>query len=86
MPRVLVDADSPVSFSALDDHIEVKLVLLLPVDHPIVLSFDSILSLNEEKEIAFEDASKPLPLASGELKLLLNLFGSVQCLFGCCRK
>ncbi|CAL9027124.1 unnamed protein product [Prunus brigantina] len=74
MPRVLVDADSPVSFSALDDHIEVKLVLLLPVDHPIVLSFDSILSLNEEKEIAFEDASKPLPLAS-EVKRLSSSGG-----------
>lgn len=80
MPRVLVDADSPVSFSALDDHIEVKLVLLLPVDHPIVLSFDSLLSLDGGEEKALEGKLKPLSLASGELDFLLNTFGFVQCL------
>ncbi|KAL1210077.1 hypothetical protein V5N11_010656 [Cardamine amara subsp. amara] len=35
-PKVLLDAESPVNFKALDDHIEVRLVLLLPVDHPLV--------------------------------------------------
>lgn len=80
MPRVLVDADCPVSFSALDDHIEVKLVLLLPVDHPIVLSFDSLLSLDGGEEKALEGELKPLSLASGELDFLLNTFGFVQCL------
>ncbi|KAL8231071.1 hypothetical protein R6Q57_000849 [Mikania cordata] len=40
IPRVLIDVESPISFRALDDHIEVKLVLVLPVDHPIVSSFD----------------------------------------------
>ncbi|CAI9766667.1 unnamed protein product [Fraxinus pennsylvanica] len=46
-PRVLIDAESPVHFKAFDDHIEVKLVLLLPPDHPLVSEFDSILdSLN----------------------------------------
>ncbi|TQE02540.1 hypothetical protein C1H46_011846 [Malus baccata] len=69
MPRVLVDAESPVSFSALDDHIEVKLVLLLPVDHPIVLSFDSLLSLDGGEEKALEGELKPLSLAS-EVKSL----------------
>ncbi|KAF5960983.1 hypothetical protein HYC85_002192 [Camellia sinensis] len=47
LPRVLIDAESPVQFRALDDHVEVKLVLLLPVDHPIVANFDSVLSLSE---------------------------------------
>ncbi|KAJ0230553.1 hypothetical protein HA466_0306600 [Hirschfeldia incana] len=36
VPRVLLDAESAVKFRALDDHIEVRLALLLPVDHPLV--------------------------------------------------
>lgn len=75
MPRVLLDDESPVSFKALDDHIEVKLVLLLPVDHSIVLNFDSILSLselslNEEEGNGFTDVSKPLSVDSGEPKIV----------------
>lgn len=75
MPRVLLDDESPVSFKALDDHIEVKLVLLLPVDHSIVLNFDSILSLtelslNEEEGNGFTDVSKPLSVDSGEPKII----------------
>ncbi|GFQ04027.1 hypothetical protein PHJA_002546600 [Phtheirospermum japonicum] len=42
VPRVLVDADSPIHLKVFDDHIEVKLVLLLPVDHPLVSDFYSI--------------------------------------------
>ncbi|KAJ6907191.1 hypothetical protein NC651_017777 [Populus alba x Populus x berolinensis] len=34
IPRVLINPESPVNAKASDDHIEVKLVLLLPVDHP----------------------------------------------------
>ncbi|KAL3615461.1 hypothetical protein CASFOL_041122 [Castilleja foliolosa] len=45
VPRVLVDSDSPIHFKIFDGHIEVKLVLLIPVDHPLVSDFDSILSL-----------------------------------------
>ncbi|XP_074296088.1 uncharacterized protein LOC141623838 isoform X2 [Silene latifolia] len=41
LPRVLVDLESPLHFRTLDDHIEVKIPLLLPVDHPIVASFIS---------------------------------------------
>nr|XP_028949233.1 uncharacterized protein LOC114821336 [Malus domestica] len=65
-PRRVSGPESPVSFSALDDHIEVKLVLLLPVDHPIVLSFDSLLSLDGGEEKALEGELKPLSLASGK--------------------
>ncbi|XP_014509019.1 uncharacterized protein LOC106768390 [Vigna radiata var. radiata] len=38
LPAVMLDADSPVTFRSLSDHIEVKLLLLLPVDHPILSS------------------------------------------------
>ena len=73
MPRVLLDDESPVSFKALDDHIEVKLALLLPVDHSIVLNFDSILSLGEMKlDNDEENGSKPLFMDSGELRLVLG--------------
>ncbi|KAH1058840.1 hypothetical protein GYH30_003082 [Glycine max] len=40
LPAVLVDGDSPVAFRPLSDHIEVKLLLLLPVDHPILSALD----------------------------------------------
>ncbi|CAN1171865.1 hypothetical protein LINPERHAP2_LOCUS29825 [Linum perenne] len=43
IPNVLIDTEVPVTSRALDDHIEVKVVLLLPVDHPILSSFDSAL-------------------------------------------
>uniref|UniRef100_A0A7N0TRQ1 Ubiquitin-conjugating enzyme E2C-binding protein n=2 Tax=Kalanchoe fedtschenkoi TaxID=63787 RepID=A0A7N0TRQ1_KALFE len=56
LPRpVLLDAEAPLSFKAADDHIEVKLLLLLPVDHPIVLSF------NEGED---SDLMKPLTMDS----------------------
>ncbi|KAI4327654.1 hypothetical protein L6164_020090 [Bauhinia variegata] len=64
IPRVLVDAESSVSFRALDDHIEAKVVLLLPVDHPIVLSFDSVLNLSEDQEKVLSDVSKPVIMNS----------------------
>lgn len=79
IPRVLLDHESPVSFKAFDDHIEVKLVLLLPVDHPIVSSFDSVLNSFQGLENTFVDASKPLEMDSGELSnaflylILMNL-------------
>ncbi|GAB4848532.1 hypothetical protein Ancab_003238 [Ancistrocladus abbreviatus] len=49
IPRVLVDLESPVNFGASDDHIEVKIVLLLPVDHPIFSSFISELSTEDDE-------------------------------------
>ncbi|XAR73833.1 hypothetical protein NMG60_11007934 [Bertholletia excelsa] len=49
IPRVLIDAESPVQYRALYDHIEVKLVLLLPVDHPILANLGSVLSLSEDE-------------------------------------
>ncbi|XP_015965463.1 uncharacterized protein LOC107489209 [Arachis duranensis] len=56
VPRVLVDRESPVIFRALSDHIEVKLCLLLPVNHPILSCLP-------------DDLQNLLPGASGPLKM-----------------
>ncbi|KAK6125647.1 hypothetical protein DH2020_040608 [Rehmannia glutinosa] len=60
-PRVLVDPESPIRFKVFDDHIEVKLVLLLPVDHPLVSNFDSILNLEDNR-----DELRPFSVDSGK--------------------
>ncbi|OAY57451.1 uncharacterized protein LOC110609020 [Manihot esculenta] len=71
IPKLLIDPDSPVSFRALDDHIEVKLVLLLPVDHPIF----SNLSLSDDGENNEAlDSVKPLKMDS-DLKNLSTMEG-----------
>ncbi|XP_021273814.1 uncharacterized protein LOC110408968 [Herrania umbratica] len=73
IPRVLIDSESPVSFRALDDHIEVKLVLLLPVGHPIVSSFDSVLNSSENGDDALApDAATPLVMDT-DLKSLSSI-------------
>lgn len=77
IPKVLIDSESPVSYRALADHIEVKLVLLLPVDHPIVASSDSVLRLTQ---IADSHLSTPLLMDSGDSHFLyLFLFCFVIC-------
>ncbi|CAH9087089.1 unnamed protein product [Cuscuta epithymum] len=50
IPRVLVDSESPVHSRVLDDHIEVRLALLLPVDHPLGSNFDSAIGSLEKQE------------------------------------
>ncbi|GAB2279514.1 hypothetical protein Dimus_014154 [Dionaea muscipula] len=55
LPRVLVDLESPLNFRVSDDHIEVKLSLLLPVDHPIVSNFIS--DLLPEDEVGAGDST-----------------------------
>ncbi|KAJ0097606.1 hypothetical protein Patl1_29022 [Pistacia atlantica] len=69
LPKVLIDFDSPISYRALSDHIEVKLLLLLPVDHPIVSSIDSVLYLTEDVRIVSSDVATPLVMDS-DLKSL----------------
>ena len=70
IPRVWVDAESLVQFRALNDHVEVKLVLLLPVDHPILASFDSDFSEPKSRlENAYTDDSRPL-LMDSDIKSL----------------
>uniref|UniRef100_A0A2P2KK69 Uncharacterized protein LOC105126637 isoform X1 n=3 Tax=Rhizophora mucronata TaxID=61149 RepID=A0A2P2KK69_RHIMU len=75
IPRVLIDPDSPVSLRSLDDHIEVRLVLLLPVDHPIVSSFDSVLNLSGGGEYSeLSDRVEPLTMDS-DIKGLSSMEG-----------
>lgn len=62
IPKVLIDVDAPVSLRALDDHIEVKFVLVLPVDHPIVSNFDFEAG---GESVLEEDEAQPLQLDSG---------------------
>ncbi|KAI3767965.1 hypothetical protein L2E82_18394 [Cichorium intybus] len=66
IPRVLIDVDSPINLRALDDHIEVKFVLILPVDHPIVSNFD--FEAGDENALE-EDELQPLQLDSDLMKL-----------------
>ncbi|KAE8655069.1 putative Basic leucine-zipper 44 [Hibiscus syriacus] len=91
IPRVLIDSEAPVSFRALDDHIEVKLVLLLPVDHPIVYTFDVMLDSSENGDNAPSfDAAKPLVLDTELMEMPSidwrevadNWFGTCCCSFG----
>ncbi|KAF8405280.1 hypothetical protein HHK36_010182 [Tetracentron sinense] len=65
IPRVLIDHGSPVDFRVMEDHIEIKLVLLLRVDHPIVANFDFVLDLSEEgscRENVSSDRLQPLSM------------------------
>uniref|UniRef100_A0A5B7ALF7 Uncharacterized protein n=1 Tax=Davidia involucrata TaxID=16924 RepID=A0A5B7ALF7_DAVIN len=70
IPRVLIDVESPVNFRALDDHVEVKLVLLLPVDHPILTNFED----ESHPENVFSDDLLPLSVDS-EIKSLSSAGG-----------
>ncbi|XP_004234605.1 uncharacterized protein [Solanum lycopersicum] len=40
VPRVLIDPEAPVHCRVFDDHVEIKLALLLPVDHPLISGLD----------------------------------------------
>ncbi|GMI78298.1 hypothetical protein like AT3G26750 [Hibiscus trionum] len=77
IPRVLIDSEAAVSVRALDDHIEVKLVLLLPVDHPIVSSFDVMFDSPENGDNASFDVAKPLVMDT-DLKSLSSMEGGVH--------
>ncbi|EOA23812.1 hypothetical protein CARUB_v10017027mg [Capsella rubella] len=68
VPRVLLDAESPVNFKALDDYIEVRLVLLLPVDHPLVSDFS----------LAIDSKENSAPLVMGYDLKTLSLMGGVH--------
>ncbi|GAV65282.1 DUF2351 domain-containing protein [Cephalotus follicularis] len=52
IPRALVDSESPISVNSLSDHIEVKLALLLPVDHPMV----SVLGSSDDSEFVADSS------------------------------
>lgn len=69
LPRVLVDLDSPLNFRPFEDHIQVQIPLLLPVDHPIVSSFIS--ELNSSDQFSASNSSQsflqPLSIDSGTM-------------------
>lgn len=71
IPRVLVDSESPVNFRAFDDHIEVKLILLLPVGHSLVSNLDSIFNSSGDAEAAVSNSSKSLSVDS-DIKSLIT--------------
>lgn len=48
VPRVLIDPEAPIHSRVFDDHVEVKIALLLPVDHPLISGLD--LSEPEEEK------------------------------------
>ncbi|CAN6446554.1 unnamed protein product [Victoria cruziana] len=59
LPPVIVDHDAPLHCVAMDDHIQVKLVLLLPVDHPLVAELAMV---SDSGEVDGENADLPTPL------------------------
>ncbi|MQM20146.1 hypothetical protein Taro_053161 [Colocasia esculenta] len=68
LPRVLIDPGSPVQSVARSDYIEVKLALLLPLDHPMSVNLSAALDVESvavEREGGSSDFSLPLILDSG---------------------
>ncbi|KAJ6991719.1 hypothetical protein NC653_019780 [Populus alba x Populus x berolinensis] len=79
-PGFLIDPESPVNAKASDDHIEVKLVLLLPVDHPLVSTFD-LLNLSDDESERNEDLDLLNPFIM-DSEMADNWFGGCCCSFG----
>ncbi|THU69747.1 hypothetical protein C4D60_Mb08t17670 [Musa balbisiana] len=66
VPKVLIDPSCPVECRAMDDHIEIKLALVLPVDHPVMMDLrgvlDSYMGEMGRQEGGLSDRLLPLPL------------------------
>ncbi|URE26805.1 hypothetical protein MUK42_15562 [Musa troglodytarum] len=66
VPKVLVDPSCPVECRAMDDHIEIKLALVLPVDHPVMMDLGGVLDSDMgemgRQECGLSDRLLPLPL------------------------
>ncbi|KAL8126492.1 hypothetical protein AgCh_013687 [Apium graveolens] len=54
VPNVLFDTDSPLTFKLLEDYIEVKVCLLLSVDHPVLSSLQNVIHLDEVKPLRMD--------------------------------
>ncbi|KAL2328375.1 hypothetical protein Fmac_021802 [Flemingia macrophylla] len=72
---VLLDGDAPVTSRPLSDHIEIKLLLLFPVDHPVLFTID--------------DSAPPLPdplVAQSGIreKMVMRYVSSYMCSSGMC--
>ncbi|KAJ1277759.1 hypothetical protein BS78_04G027900 [Paspalum vaginatum] len=68
VPRVLVDPSVPVECRALGDHVEVRLALVLPVDHPVVAAaFPPLPGAEPPASLALRDDFKNL--STGDVHL-----------------
>lgn len=47
VPPVMLDLSIPVQAKVMSDYVEVKLMLMLPVDHPLVSSLSSLLGTSD---------------------------------------
>ncbi|GJN18917.1 hypothetical protein PR202_gb06129 [Eleusine coracana subsp. coracana] len=92
VPRVLVDPSAPVECRAAGDHVEVRLALVLPVDHPVVAAAfppspgadpPAPLTLRDEDEISFRTVVRDLESKSPVLQLVL-LSSKAWLFSGCC--
>ncbi|URE33774.1 Inositol monophosphatase family [Musa troglodytarum] len=78
VPKVLVDPSCPVECRAMDDHIEIKLALVLPVDHPVMMDLRGVLDSDMgemgRQECGLSDRLLPLPLDMGySLKIRVHV-------------
>ena len=64
LPRVVIDPVAPVQVLSRKDHIEVKLMLVLPPDHP--MSTESRAASHEGENSASAEEYLPLSFDSGE--------------------
>ncbi|KAK9129793.1 hypothetical protein Sjap_010280 [Stephania japonica] len=71
VPRVLIDLGTPLDFRAAVDHIEVKLLLVLPVDHPLSLDLSDE---SCDREDAVSDRSRWFS-ADSDMKCLSSSSG-----------
>ncbi|KAJ8492388.1 hypothetical protein OPV22_014109 [Ensete ventricosum] len=66
VPKVLIDPSCPMECRAMDDHIEIKLALVLPVDHPVMMDLRGVLDSDMgemgRQEGGLSDRLVPLPL------------------------
>ncbi|RWV81072.1 hypothetical protein GW17_00057546 [Ensete ventricosum] len=69
VPKVLIDPSCPMECRAMDDHIEIKLALVLPVDHPVMMDLRGVLDSDMgemgRQEGGLSDRLVPLPLDLG---------------------
>lgn len=49
VPRVLIELDKEIQCVVRSDHVEIKLSLVLPVDHPVVLRYRASIGFNEDE-------------------------------------
>ncbi|KAI4331173.1 hypothetical protein MLD38_029383 [Melastoma candidum] len=77
---VLIDPDVPPSFRVLHDHFEVRLSLLLPVDHPVVHDLRRMMMADEDDSFWHSGSGSLFFLSlSLSLSVCVSVCGSVKC-------